>query len=336
MSDTDYSQYSILVVDDIPVNILLVKGMLSKLKFNILSANSGQQALDLLARTEPDVILMDIMMPGMNGFETTRAIRANPATSHIPVIILSALNSDADIKEGLEAGANEFITKPFIQERIVNSIINQINLSAARHEKQTEDSGTRAGCDAAIRVIACMASRGNSPHARLLSDLALCLPLPLLDESLYALPKYTAEQLLAWATQRIQDMEVKNDPVSVNDCLAHVLKLMEPAGVAKGVTFKTGTLARMNVTADATLLTAVFTNLLSCVCRMASGEVLVSGSLNGGLASVVITATPGTASAIDIDFRVALALEAASRMNGAVVYEHKDNGQCLFQVLLQV
>lgn len=142
MNEMDYSKYTVLVVDDIPVNVLLVKGMLSKQKFNIISANSGQQALDLLNRTKPDIILMDIMMPGMNGFETTKAIRKNPATSDIPVIILSALNSDTDIKEGLEAGANEFITKPFIQERIVNSIVNQINLSESNRKRQQEETGT--------------------------------------------------------------------------------------------------------------------------------------------------------------------------------------------------
>lgn len=131
MNETDYSKYTVLVVDDIPTNILLVKGMLSKLKFNVVSANSGQQALDLLTRTRPDIILMDILMPGMNGFEATRAIRSNPDTADIPVIMLSALNSDTDIKTGLEAGANEFITKPFIQEHIVNCIITQINLSRA-------------------------------------------------------------------------------------------------------------------------------------------------------------------------------------------------------------
>ena len=94
----DNSQYTVLVVDDVPVNILLVKGMLAKQKFKVLSATSGQQALEVLTHEHPDCILLDILMPNMNGFETTRAIRANPKTQDIPIILLSALNSDSDIK----------------------------------------------------------------------------------------------------------------------------------------------------------------------------------------------------------------------------------------------
>lgn len=76
----DNSRYTVLVVDDVPVNVLLVKGMLAKQKFNVISASSGQQALDLMVHERPDCILMDILMPNMNGFETTRAVRANPKT----------------------------------------------------------------------------------------------------------------------------------------------------------------------------------------------------------------------------------------------------------------
>lgn len=67
---TDNSQHTVLVVDDVPVNILLVKGMLAKQKFNVISANSGLQALDILTHEQPDSILLDILMPNMNGFET--------------------------------------------------------------------------------------------------------------------------------------------------------------------------------------------------------------------------------------------------------------------------
>ena len=74
---TDNSQNTVLVLDEVPVKILLVKGMLAKQKFNVISANSGQQALDILTHEQPDCILLDILMPNMNGFETTRAIRAN-------------------------------------------------------------------------------------------------------------------------------------------------------------------------------------------------------------------------------------------------------------------
>lgn len=334
MNETDYSRYTVLVVDDVPVNILLVKGMLSKLKFNVISANSGLQALELLQRTRADIILMDIMMPGMNGFEATKAVRANPATSDIPVIILSALNSDSDIKEGLEAGANEFITKPFIQERIVNSIINQISLSESRRNNHQKEGGRTYDSDAAIRLIAYTVCGRADDSSNRLMEMALCLPLPTLDESFYALSNHTEEELSAWAANRMQEMEVKSEQVSVNDCLAHVISLMTPAAAARGIVLKTDLASQLNATADATLLKAVFTNLLSYACRVASGEVTIQGNMDGGLASILITCTTETSA--DIDFRTALALEAASKMNGAVMCEQDKNGQCRFQVLLQI
>lgn len=334
MNETDYSKYTVLVVDDIPVNVLLVKGMLSKLKFNIISANSGQQALDLLNRTTPDIILMDIMMPGMNGFEATKAIRMNPATSDIPVIILSALNSDTDIKEGLEAGANEFITKPFIQERIVNCIINQINLSENKRKKQQENAGADMGCDAAMRLFASMICQ-NEKNAIHLADIALCLPLALLDETLYALPDYTEERLMEWAVQRMQKMEVRNNRISANTSLSQVIGLLQPIASVRQVTFQVNMTGELNISADATLLKTVFVNLLSCACRMCIGKININGSMDGGLANITIACMPGTIPGKDTDFRVALALEAASRMNGAVVCEHSDDGLCVFQVLLQ-
>ena len=335
MNEMDFSKYTVLVVDDIPTNILLVKGMLAKYKFNIVSANSGRQALDLLTRTQPDIILMDILMPGMNGFEATRAIRSNPATAHIPIIMLSALNSDTDIKEGLEAGANEFITKPFIQEHIVNCLITQINLSESKQKKQDRETEAGLGWDAAICLLAGMACCGKDDLARHLGDLALSIPLPFLDDSLYALPDYTSESLVSWASQRLQSLEMKNESISVNDCLTHVISLLVPAAKARKITWNLQLNGQINIVGDPVLLKAVFTNLLSCACHMGTGEVTVNGNVDGGLANLVITCTPDNTAILDTDFRVALALEVALKMNGAVTSEKTDDGQYRFQVLLQ-
>lgn len=336
MNETDYSKYTVLVVDDIPTNILLVKGMLSKLKFNVVSANSGQQALDLLTRTRPDIILMDILMPGMNGFEATRAIRSNPDTADIPVIMLSALNSDTDIKTGLEAGANEFITKPFIQEHIVNCIITQINLSKSKRKDKEQKTEAGLGWDAAIRLLAGMACCGEDNLARHLGDLALSMPLSLVDESLYALRDHTSESLVGWAAQRVQDLEMKTERLSVNDSLDYVISLLAPAAQARKVTWNVKLAGQIHVMADPLLLKAVFTNLLSCACQLGKGAITVSGSVDGGLANILIACTPDGKAKLDTDFRVALALEVALKMNGAVTYEQTPDGQCHFQVLLQM
>lgn len=335
MNEMDYSKYTVLVVDDIPVNVMLVKGMLSKLKFNIVSANSGQQALELLTRVRPDIILMDIMMPGMNGFETTRAIRANAATKDIPVIILSALNSDSDIKDGLEAGANEFITKPFIQERIVNSIASQIRLSESSRTQDKTESARGAGYETIIRLLAYMAGSNSAKH---LADTALCVPLLLLDKSLYALNDFSPEKLTEWAIQQIQQAEMKSVKVSVSECLAHVKTLMAPAAGLRNLVFRLDIPENMEADVDKSLFNAILTNLLSYACRKAKKEIEVKGYADGGLANIVISFVPDTPDAAgtqETDRRTQIAMEAASRMNGVVVCEHED-GRCTFQIILQL
>jgi two-component system cell cycle response regulator len=102
----------ILVVDDVPANVKLLEARLSAEYFDVLTASNGTEALDLCSRSECDIILLDVMMPDMDGFEVCRRLKSNPATHFIPVVIVTALDSPADRVRGLEAGADDFLTKP--------------------------------------------------------------------------------------------------------------------------------------------------------------------------------------------------------------------------------
>ena len=124
----DYSKYNVLAVDDIPLNLLLVQKMLTRFKFRIRTAGGGQQALDAVAAEKPDLILLDLMMPGIDGFEVIRRLRADPATAHIRIVILSALNSREDIVKGFNVGADDFIMKPIIMEKLLTCVVTQMQL----------------------------------------------------------------------------------------------------------------------------------------------------------------------------------------------------------------
>ena len=126
--DRDYSGYNVLAVDDIPLNILLVQKMLKRFNFKLRTASGGQQALDMVAQEKPDLILLDLMMPGIDGFEVIRRLRENPETADIQIIILSALNSQEDVVKGFNAGANDFIMKPIIMEKLLTCVVNQLGL----------------------------------------------------------------------------------------------------------------------------------------------------------------------------------------------------------------
>src|SRR5882672_10194455 len=102
----------ILVVDDVPANVKLLEARLSAEYFDVLTATDGAEALDICSRAECDIILLDVMMPDMDGFEVCRRLKSNPATHYIPVVIITALDSAADRVRGLEAGADDFLTKP--------------------------------------------------------------------------------------------------------------------------------------------------------------------------------------------------------------------------------
>src|SRR5258708_12555128 len=102
----------ILVVDDVPANVKLLEARLSAEYFDVLTASSGAEALAICARAECDIILLDVMMPDMDGFEVCRRLKANPATHFIPVLMVTALDSPADRVRGLDAGADDFLTKP--------------------------------------------------------------------------------------------------------------------------------------------------------------------------------------------------------------------------------
>ena len=125
---------SVLVVDDVPLNILLIKKMLSQYTFEIRTASGGQAALDAIAQKKPNLVLLDLMMPGIDGFEVIRRLRADEATKDLPIIILSALNSEQDISKGFQLGANDFINKPIIMEKLLSSVTTQINLQAAKQK----------------------------------------------------------------------------------------------------------------------------------------------------------------------------------------------------------
>ena len=123
----DVHKLKVLIVDDVPLNILLVRKMLGLFTFKVKTAANGQQALDMISNEVPDLMLLDLMMPGIDGFEVIRRVRASDDTKDLPIIILSALNSEADIVKGMELGANDFVNKPIIMERLINSVVKQIN-----------------------------------------------------------------------------------------------------------------------------------------------------------------------------------------------------------------
>ena len=102
----------VLVVDDIPANVKLLEARLNAEYFDVLTATNGADAIEICEQGLCDIVLLDIMMPGMDGFEVCRLLKSQIATAHLPVVLVTALDQPADRVRGLEAGADDFLTKP--------------------------------------------------------------------------------------------------------------------------------------------------------------------------------------------------------------------------------
>ena len=125
---------SILIVDDVPTNIQLVASILAPFDFELSFANSGQDALSQIRETNFDLILLDIMMPGMDGLEVARRLKAEPTTAHIPVIFLTAKSDEDSIIEGFGVGAADYVTKPFNPAELVARVQTHLALKQAQDD----------------------------------------------------------------------------------------------------------------------------------------------------------------------------------------------------------
>jgi len=123
----DLSAYSVLIVDDIALNALLLQKGLSKLNLKISVATSGQAALNAVAVSKPSIILLDIMMPGIDGLTFLKKLREDPSNDAIRVVMVTAINANDQIVKALQLGANDYITKPIKLDKLYSSIITQLN-----------------------------------------------------------------------------------------------------------------------------------------------------------------------------------------------------------------
>ena len=112
-------QASVLVVDDNPLMVNVLKGLLGQEHYQVFTARNGEEALSVLGSKRVDVIVCDVMMPQMDGYELHQNIRNTPKFSHIPFVFLSALSDSSQVRRGKEAGADDYLAKPFDPQELV-------------------------------------------------------------------------------------------------------------------------------------------------------------------------------------------------------------------------
>ncbi len=156
----------ILVVDDIPANVKLLEARLLAEYFDVLTADNGYDALAICERTQVDLILLDVMMPGIDGFEVCERLKENPRTAHIPVVMVTALDQPSDRVRGLKAGADDFLTKPVNDLQLMSRVKSLVRLKTL-----TDELRVRAATAEAIGMETGLAGAiGDEPGSVLLVD----------------------------------------------------------------------------------------------------------------------------------------------------------------------
>ncbi|HSW13857.1 MAG TPA: response regulator [Solimonas sp.] len=118
----------VLIVDDSPTDVLNLRNILQKAGHSVIEASSGHDVLDRVKLEKPDVVIMDVVMPGVNGFQATRTLSKDPVTSHIPVIVVSSKNQETDRVWALRQGAREYMVKPVKETDLLGKINTLLGL----------------------------------------------------------------------------------------------------------------------------------------------------------------------------------------------------------------
>lgn len=285
------SEYKILIVDDVMSNVLLLRVLLTNEKFTIATANNGRQALEQVKKESPDLILLDVMMPDLSGFEVAQQLKANPDTAEIPIIFLTALNGTADIVKGFQVGGSDFISKPFNKEELIIRVTHQISLVAAKRlilSKTEELQRTIAGRDKLYSVIAHDLRSPMGSIKMVLNMLILNLPAEKIGEEMYELlimANQTTEDvfslldnLLKWTKSQIGKLNVVYQDVSLVELTDSVIDIFNMVAKLKKITIKETKSDKIMVNADIDMLKTVVRNLLSNAIKFSkeNSEVLVT------------------------------------------------------------
>ena len=297
------SEYKILIVDDVMSNVLLLKVLLTNEKFAIATASNGRQALEQVEKENPDLVLLDVMMPDLSGFEVAQHLKSNPNTADIPIIFLTALNSTADIVKGFQVGANDFISKPFNKEELIIRVTHQISLVAAKRlilSKTEELQRTIAGRDKLYSVIAHDLRSLMGSIKMVLNMLILNLPSEKIGAEMYELltmANQTTEDvfslldnLLKWTKSQIGKLNVVYQDVDLVEVTDGVIEIFSMVASLKKIRIREMKPEKMMVNADIDMLKTVVRNLLSNAIKFSkeNSEVLVKMEEVDGMAVVSV------------------------------------------------
>ena len=271
------SDYKILIVDDVVSNVLLLKILLTNEKFQVCTANNGTMCIEMARKEHPDLILLDVMMPDMNGFDTATVLKKEEGTKDIPIIFLTALNTPQDLVHGFQVGASDFLTKPFNKEELVMRVTQQISLVAAKRIIEKQNAELRATLTNRDKMYSVIAHDLRSPMAsiRMVLNLVVASATPeTVGPELYTLLDQAnreseevhdlLDNLLKWTKSQTGRLSVVKQDLDLNDIIPGVVEIFEAIAYTKRIKLDLQkTDSPLMVNADNDMLKTVVRNFLS-------------------------------------------------------------------------
>ena len=271
------SDYKILIVDDVVSNVLLLKILLTNEKFQVCTANNGTACIEMARKEHPDLILLDVMMPDMNGFDTATVLKKEEGTKDIPIIFLTALNTPQDLVHGFQVGASDFLTKPFNKEELVMRVTQQISLVAAKRIIEKQNQELRATLTNRDKMYSVIAHDLRSPMAsiRMVLNLVVASASPeTVGPELYTLLDQAnreseevhdlLDNLLKWTKSQTGRLTVVKQDLDLNDIIPGVVEIFDAIAYTKRIKLDLKkTDAPLVVNADNDMLKTVVRNFLS-------------------------------------------------------------------------
>jgi signal transduction histidine kinase len=281
-----------------PENIQVISGILYRKGVNIAIAQDGQEALNIATRNPPDLILLDVMMPGMNGFTVCEQLREHPETAHIPIIFLTARIQAEDVIKGFECGAVDYITKPFNPAELLSRVFTHLELKRAhdiitsQNYQLTEQNQALNDANASKdKFFSIIAHDLRNPFNALLSLTDLLksdLSRYSMDEIEYYINRihqaaersYTLlENLLEWSRTQTGKIRYAPQRAYLKLLVDESIRAIEPYAHSKGVTLTTSISGTLMLHADVKMLSTIVRNLVSNAVKFTNsgGTVTIEG-----------------------------------------------------------
>ena len=276
-AEINRSDYKVLIVDDVVSNVLLLKILLANEKFQVCTASNGKDCIEISRKEHPDLILLDVMMPDLNGFDTAVILKKGEDTKDIPIIFLTALNTPQDLVHGFQVGASDFLTKPFNKEELVMRVTQQISLVAAKRIIEQQNQELRATLNNRDKMYSVIAHDLRSPMAsiRMVLNLVVASTSPeTVGEEIYNLLDQAnreseevhdlLDNLLKWTKSQTGRLNVVKQELELNDIIPGVVEIFDNIAATKHIKLELKSESdSLKVEADNDMLKTVVRNFLS-------------------------------------------------------------------------